>query len=200
MFLKVVLAVAVAAAVTGAASAATVVFSDNFDANAGGLNTTPSGWALDGGSVDIIPIGSDFVWYGSGQYIDMNGSTGFAGSISTSFATVAGYSYNLSFGLGYNNGSGTNEMLSYSVGNLAGVVDLSTQILQVGVLQTLSFDFVALSNLSILKFADVGSTPGDNGGPILDNVVATVVPLPAAASLLLAALGGLAMLRRRRRV
>ena len=199
MSLKFVLAAAALAATTGTASA-TTVFSDDFNANAGALNTTPAGWVQNSGTVDIIPVGPDFVWYGPGSYIDMNGSTFQPGSMSTSFATVMGKGYSFSFGLGYNNNSGTNEKLSYAVGNLTGVIDLSTESLVVGVLKTMSFNFVSLSSLTTLTFADVGTTPGDNGGPIVDNVVVATVPLPAAAPLLLAALGGLAMLRRRRRV
>ena len=50
-----------------------------------------------------------------------------------------------------------------------------------------------------LYFADTSGTPGDNGGPVLDNVKLSAVPLPAGGLLLLGALGGIAALRRRRK-
>ena len=43
-----------------------------------------------------------------------------------------------------------------------------------------------------------GTTPADNGGPLLDNVRLSTVPLPAGLGLLLSALGGFAVLRRRK--
>ena len=62
----------------------------------------------------------------------------------------------------------------------------------------LSFSFVAGSNAETLTFADTGPVATDNGGPVLDNVTVSQVPVPAAGLLLLGALGGLAALRRRK--
>ena len=50
-----------------------------------------------------------------------------------------------------------------------------------------------------LFFADTSGTAADQGGPVLDNVRLSTVPLPAGGLLLLGALGGIAALRRRRK-
>jgi hypothetical protein len=195
---KKTLALALGLSLLGMSANATTVFSDNFDANNYGLNTTPLGWTLNSGSVDIIGDGQ-FAWYGAGNYIDMNGSTQVAGSISTTLTgLVAGASYALDFDVGFNNGSGNNEKLSYSIGTLSGsygppIASGNSTFLH------LRFAFIAGGTSAVLTFADAGNTPNDNGGPILDNVSVTAVPVPAAGGLLLSALGGVAMLRRRKK-
>ena len=191
------MAVAVSLCLTGAAAQAATIFSDDFDDNVYGLDTTPIGWVLNSGSVDIIGDGQ-YDWYGPGNYIDMNGSTASPGSISTTVTgLVMGQTYTLSFDVGYNNRSDSNEQLSFSIGDLLGshgapIGSTASTFLR------LSFSFVAGSNTETLTFADTGPVANDNGGPVLDNVTVSQVPVPAAGLLLLGALGGLAALRRRK--
>lgn len=49
-----------------------------------------------------------------------------------------------------------------------------------------------------LLFADIGATPGDNGGPLIDNISLAAAPPPAAGLLLPGALGAVGLARRRK--
>ena len=184
---------------TGAASA-TTIFSDNFDADAQGLSVGLSQWAVTSGSIDVIGPGF-FDWCGAGQgnCLDMNGSTGAAGRIETTIlGLIVGKIYTLTFDFGNNQNSQSSsvaEVLSFGLGATSYVLNIFAQ-------PTLTasgaYTFVAGSTVETLFFADTGTTPGDNGGPLLDNVVLSAVPLPAGGLLLLGALGGIAALRRRK--
>jgi hypothetical protein len=193
-------------ALFGPAQAATVFF-DDFESNTLGtpiVNGTQniSGWTVTDGTVDVIGTGF-YQWYGTGRYLDMNGSSGTPGRIERAIGGLtAGRSYTLSFNYGYNQYSGTNERLSFGIANLMGALnpdDFEAVVWSAPGLASYSFKASATSHS--LFFADSGETPWDNGGPILDNVRIELspVPLPAAAPLLVAALGGLALFRRRRR-
>lgn len=189
-------ATALAFAFSGSASASTIFFED-FESNAHATSATPSGWTLDYGTVDIIGT-PDFPWYGPGTYIDMNGSSSTAGSISRVISGLTvGATYLLSFDIGYNNNSGANEKLSFWIGDLAGTYGAPIQSTKSTFLH-LVYSFKALAESETLRFADTGNSPDDNGGAIIDNVAISAVPLPAGGALLLSGLGGIFGLRRRR--
>lgn len=200
------LSAAILAATLGTAQAATVFF-DDFEANGLGtpnvnLTQNVANWTVTTGTVDVI--GTDyFQWYGTGRYLDMNGSSGAPGRIEQTIGGLtAGKKYTLSFNYGYNQNSGSNEQLSFGIGNLAGALNPADFALVLGTTFNLAtYTFKATGSTQSLFFADTGATTGDNGGPILDNVRVDVapIPLPAAAPLLIAGLGALAMVRRRRR-
>ena len=200
MIKKVFCSAALAVVLSAGVASAAVVFSDDFESNNLGLNLTPNGWTQSAGSVDVIGTGF-FDWYGPGRYIDMNGSTGQPGAISQLISGLtAGASYVLSFDVGYNNNSGNNEVLGYAIGNLnasygAPILSGASTFLH------MTASFTASAATQLLRFADIGNTPGDNGGPILDNVKieTAAVPVPAAGAMLMAGLGGLAALRRRKK-
>ncbi len=106
-----------------------------------------------------------------------------------------GQQYRLTFDYGNNQYSNNNEILSFGAGGASGSIAIN------GFVPNLirhSFTFTATTNMSNVFFADTGTTGGDYGGPILDNIDISAVPLPAAAPLLIGALGGLAAIRRRR--
>ena len=185
-------------------SHATVLFSDNFDSNVQATSSTPTGWGLVSGSVDIIGTPGAFPWYNTGNQIDMNGSTGQGGLIYTipTWTFLAGQQYNISFDYGNNKNSNGVESLYF------GLTDLSTYLTQgivnvTGAVPSLlhySLTFTLLSNFTgSLGFQDGGLSDSDNGGVILDNVVLSAVPVPAALPLFAAGLGALGIAGRRRK-
>jgi hypothetical protein len=199
MFKKILLASALLVSST-VASHAIVLFSDNFDSNAHVLNTTPAGWTLDYGSLDVI--GSpDFPWYGLGAYIDMNGSTSQSGGMHTNstFNFLAGNIYTVSFDYGNNKNSAGKSLEGLTAG--AGLYNASvTSTAQIASLLAFSFSFTPTVNfVSALYFNGFESDAGDNGGLILDNVSLSVVPVPAALPLLAGGLGILGFASRRRK-
>lgn len=213
MIRKILTSAVVALSLSGAASAATTLFQDDFNANTVGYNKTPAGWTLVSGSVDIL--GNDNVrreqdgnYKGNGTYIDLDGSTNQAGRIQTTqqFNAVAGATYELTFDYGKNwaKNRNTAETLYFGFGGWQDVIAISTD--PIPALLTVTYTFKALtSGLTSLFFGALG---GDNNGPIIDNVLLTTVgstdvapvPVPAAGLLLLGAMGALAGLRRRKAV
>jgi hypothetical protein len=171
------------------------IFSEDFEADDYGLNGGLINWSVTSGSIDVIG-GPFYGFYGAGKYLDMNGSTGQGGRIdSNTMRFNVGQQYRLTFDYGNNQYSNGAEELSFGIGGATGSVAIN------GFVPNLirhSFTFFATSNMSNIFFADTGMTGGDNGGPILDNINISAVPLPAAAPLLIGALGGLVAIRRRR--
>lgn len=119
-------------------------------------------------------------------------------SISQSFATVAGYTYELSFSYanrGDNKGAASNG-ISWSVGSLSGTVGQNTTTSWT----TYTTSFVGTGNPMTLTFAALGRS--DSYGTSLDNVslsVLSTVPEPQGYALMLAGLGTIGLLSRRRR-
>ena len=195
---------------SGSSQSATVVNGSFEDNNFGGadfitLNTGDStslaGWTVSQGSVDLIstywaPQDGDFS-------IDMNGNE--PGILTGSIVDlVVGKVYQLSFWMAGN----TDDPNPINAIKLLGVFVANYNLLY-------SFDttgkthenpgwieikhrFVAENTIEALNFTFGPNAIGPYG-PAIDNVSVAAVPLPAAAPLLLAALGGLGLMRRRRR-
>ena len=186
-------------ALTGAAQAATI-FEDNFDNEALELNASLDKWTVAPGSVDVIGPGGPFDFYpGNGNYLDMNGSSVSEGKITTtgSLGLVLGKKYTLTFSYGANTSTGAPPIiLSFGLGGATQTIVFNTQPPS---LVSAVYTFVYDDSGDYLFFADTSGTPNDQGGPVLDNVKLSAVPLPAGGLLLLGALGGIAALRRRRK-
>jgi hypothetical protein len=182
----------------GAAPAwATVIFTDNFDTETQALNYAGfAQWTVSGGTVDLIgspPPFFDF-YPGQGRYVDMDGSTGNAGEITT-VAVFGPGSYVLSFLLG---GNARNTLVDTIVVEFGS--DFSQTISLAGnaglVPQVFSFTATAPGQLS---FEGLGV---DNIGLILDDVELSQlseVPEPGSLLLLGGGLAALGLLRRNRR-
>lgn len=175
---------AIASAVLMALAAgaqAAVVFSDDFDANPGGLNTVPAGWTVTDGTVDVV--GASFCV--AGLCVDLDGSTGNAGVLSRSFDLTGGVEYTASFDLSGNKRGGTDDVtIQFGTQSLA-----LTGVAAADAYATFSIAFTPGADGSyVLSFSNAG---GDNVGTLLDNVVieSGTVPIPEPAAFLLMGLG-----------
>jgi hypothetical protein len=192
---RLLLASALFVLVAGPGHAASI-FSEDFEADDYGLGAGLLNWSVTSGSIDVIG-GPFYGFYGAGKYLDMNGSTGQGGRIeSNTMRFSVGQQYRLTFDYGNNQYSNGAEELSFGIGSATGSIAINGYVPN---LIRHSFTFFATSDMASIFFADTGTTGGDNGGPILDNINISAVPVPAGAPLLIGALGGLAALRRRRK-
>lgn len=162
--------------------------------NAGG---SLGAWNVVSGSVDLI---NTYWTNAEGHYsLDLNGNQ--AGSIQQSFATVVGQTYTVSFDVAGNaNGGGNTKILSMGAGSYVGALFIDTT----GKSNTnmgwtsKSFDFVANSSTSVLSFS--GFAGNGAYGVALDNVkVTAAVPEPETYGMLLAGLGLVGLVARRKK-
>lgn len=179
-------------AFTSGAQAA-VLFSDNFDSNAIGLNTVPAGWSASNGTVDIIGNGFFDFYPGNGAYIDLDGSTNDPGELSRSFSLTGGVTYSANFTLGGST-RGDSNIVDVSFGNASQSFTLASS----DPLALFTVGFTPATDGSYaLTFANQG---GDSLGAILLDVaiITNVIPEPETYALMLAGLGMLAAVGKRR--
>lgn len=152
-------------------------------------STDITGWTIGGTSVDLIKG-----WPGTidGTSVDMQGSPG-PGTLSQTFATVAGQHYSVGFDL-WRNMAGTDDP-SLSVT----VTGSGPQSFTAGdTVGHYTLDFVALGSSSTLTFSSGNISA--YGGAVLDNVTVTAVPEPETYAMLLAGLGLMGAVVRRRKL
>ena len=208
MMKSVLAAIAVTAALSQAASAATIVNGSFEDTIPGGdfvtLNNGSyalTGWTIGGHSVDFI--GSYWQAAAGKNSLDMAGNG--LGSVSQLISDLtAGVRYMVTFAMSGNpdGGLGPKSMLvnagedgtyEYTVTGLNSRGQMKWEYKQ--------YFFTATGTEQLLTFTAL-TTPStaDVYGPGLDDIsIIAAVPLPASAPLILAGLGALAALRRRRR-
>jgi choice-of-anchor C domain-containing protein len=164
------------------------------DAGSGAL----TGWSIDSGSIDHI--GSYWTAQDGLQSLDLAGNTN--GVISQSFATTANQAYNVSFWVAGNSDNGSSTKLGS-----VGVVGSATQSIvfdasnsthtNMGWVQQ-NYSFVATGANSTLTFAS--TAPGGTAyGLALDNVSVAAVPEPESYAMLLAGLGLMGFVGKRRK-
>ncbi|WP_374564213.1 PEP-CTERM sorting domain-containing protein [Nitrosomonas sp.] len=190
-----VIAAAITAAFAAPASAAVTIFSDNFDSySPSALNWIPpvaSGWTVSSGTVDLIGIGFIDILPGNGNYIDLDGSTANSGIFANSVNLTGGVTYTLSFDLaGSQRGSTETANINFGTASTSATLGSSAGLTA----YALSFT-PAASGIYSFSFENLG---GDNVGLLLDNVSVAAVPEPETYAMLLAGLGMLGFMLRRK--
>ena len=166
---------------------ATTIFSDNFNAENGGIGALNynafANWSVSGGTVDLIGSPGFFDFFpANGLYVDLDGTSFQAGTLTSIGIPITPGNYVLSFLLA---GSQRGDFNTVHV-NVSGGLASSTYSLNSDTpltLETMSFTVLAPTTINL----SFHNADGDNIGLILDNVRLNQVssPVPDSGSTIL---------------
>jgi len=182
MKLKKILVAAALVGLGGAAQADSPIFTDNFSTDTPGQNNTPttSGWSIGNtGTVDTLGAGyfQSLCAGGTGNCVDLDGSTGVSGQLEQSINLNAGNTYLLNFDLGTNQRTAQTDAVTVSFGTNTQVFDITQPANLVPTFATFGVYFVAPTTGSYsFSFLDNSGNQGNNIGAILESAEVTPVP------------------------
>lgn len=197
------LVLAIASLAGASAANAGIVFSDNFNGTTTqALNQfTFANWTVTSGTVDVIGDGGPFAYFsvGHGNYVDLNGSSGAPGQLTTNIIFAAG-TYSVSFELaGSQGGSGNVDPFSHTT-EIAFSIGGVTQSLTLN--PTVPFTpytfLFTTTGAGKLSFTDL-SGGNNNVGNLLDNVTVSAVPEPSTWAMMILGFMGVGFMAYRRK-
>lgn len=207
MMIKFSALAAVLLAMPVAGEAATVtVFSEDFASEVAGKGlpvqqvnfTGLDQFDIIDGSVDLFTNGGFGLPCGSGGCLDLDGTSSSAARIESSsdLTFAAGLAYEITLGISGKNRNGSETLTFGVLGGASSVVSMPSGD------NSARIETLAFTGTGISAPIFIDHDGGDNFGILLDSVTVAEttapVPLPASLPLLLAALGGAALLGRRR--
>jgi hypothetical protein len=197
--LAAVLSVALVATLASAKdSRAAVLFFDDFNSESQSLNhSTFANWSVSAGFVDVIGTASFDFYPGNGNYVDLNGSNGVNGTLTSNTVFGAG-TYTLTFLLGGSQGGAGGVDLPNPKTTLVTLGNFSQEITLAPDAGLTSQSFTFTTTGGNLIFTSLSGGNADVGN-ILDNVqVASAIPEPSTWAMMLIGFGGIGLLAYRR--
>lgn len=188
----------IASSLFTAGAHANAIFQDGFDSEGAAgesiLNYTGfANWTVTGGSVDLISDpnkwGLDCIG-GTGKCVDLDGSSGNAGILTSKDFTLGEGTYSLIFDISGNQRNGSADSMLVM---LSGFLDETFLLTASDPWATINRSFTVMEETT--SFINFNHNGGDNIGIMLDNV--SVVPEPGTLALLSLGLLGLGAARRR---